>query len=121
MVYTQPNTVQTDCAALQALLASTTGPVSLKAALLQQQCITCLASGCVCNAGAPVTSVKFDNSGQYLAVGGMDARIYGVKQEWQLLSTLSDLPQKVSLAYSSDMPAACNYVCLLFGDCWPTE
>ena len=56
------------------------------------------ASRFVRNAGAPVMSVKFDNSGQYLAVGGMDARIYGVKQEWQLLSTLSDLPQKVSPA-----------------------
>lgn len=69
----------------------------------------------MCNAGAPVTSVRFDNSGQYLAVGGMDARIYGVRQEWQLLSTLSDLPQKVSLAYSSDAAIACNYVHLLCG------
>ncbi len=71
------------------------------------------ASGCVRNAGAPVTSVKFDNSGQYLAVGGMDARIYGVKQEWQLLSTLSDLPQKVSLAYSHQTSLARNFVHLL--------
>ena len=46
-------------------------------------------------AGAPVSSVSFDYSGQYLAAGGRDARIYGVKQDWQLLSTLSDLPQKV--------------------------
>ena len=46
-------------------------------------------------AGAAVSSVKFDYSGQYLAAGGADARIYGVKQDWQLLSTLSDLPQKV--------------------------
>ncbi len=75
---------------------------------------------CVRNAGAPVTSVRFDNSGQYLAVGGMDARIYGVKQEWQLLSTLSDLPQKVPLAYLSDTPIACNHVCLLCGDLWHT-
>ena len=65
------------------------------------------------SAGAPVTSVRFDNSGQYLAVGGMDARIYGVKQEWQLLSTLSDLPQKVSLAYPSYTSTANNYVHLL--------
>ena len=42
-----------------------------------------------------MTTVKFDYSGQYLAAGGMDARIYGVKQDWQLLSTLSDTPQKV--------------------------
>ncbi len=60
-----------------------------------------------------MTSVKFDNSGQYLAVGGMDARIYGVKQEWQLLSTLSDLPQKVSLASSLETSTAKNYVHLL--------
>ena len=56
----------------------------------------------VAHAGAPVTSVKFDNSGQYLAVGGMDARIYGVKQDWQLLSSLSDLPQKVCSQSNSD-------------------
>ena len=68
---------------------------------------------CERNAGAPVTSVKFDNSGQYLAVGGMDARIYGVKQEWQLLSTLSDLPQKVSLASSLEASTANNDVHLL--------
>ena len=48
-------------------------------------------------AGVPVTSVKFDYSGQYLAVGGQDARVYGVKQDWGLLSTMSDLPKKVSM------------------------
>ena len=53
-----------------------------------------------------MTAVKFDNSGQYLAAGGADARIYGVKQDWQLLSTLSDLPQKVCKAVS------CHDVCL---------
>ena len=57
----------------------------------------------VCAAGAWVTSVKFDNSGQYLAAGGMDARIYGVKQDWQLLSTLSDIPQKVCLTHSAQV------------------
>lgn len=44
-----------------------------------------------------MTSVKFDYSGQYLAVGGEDARVYGVKQDWGLLSTMSDLPKKVSM------------------------
>ena len=44
-----------------------------------------------------MTSVKFDYSGQYLAVGGQDARVYGVKQDWGLLSTMSDLPKKVSM------------------------
>jgi len=87
--------------------------VTLRAVLLQEQYVTAVTSRCVRTAGAPVTSVKFDNSGQYLAVGGMDARIYGVKQEWQLLSTLSDLPQKVSFAYSSDTSTANNYVHLL--------
>ena len=51
----------------------------------------------LCAAGVPVTSVKFDYSGQYLAVGGQDARVYGVKQDWGLLSTMSDLPKKVSM------------------------
>lgn len=45
-----------------------------------------------------MTSVKFDYSGQYLAVGGQDARIYGVKQDWGLLATMSDLPKKVCSA-----------------------
>lgn len=47
--------------------------------------------------GVQVTSVKFDYSGQYLAVGGQDARVYGVKQDWGLLATMSDLPKKVRL------------------------
>ena len=51
----------------------------------------------VSRAGVPVTSVKFDYSGQYLAVGGQDARVYGVKQDWGLLSTMTDLPKKVSM------------------------
>ena len=46
-----------------------------------------------------MTSVKFDYSGQYLAVGGADARVYGVKADWALLSTLADMPQKVSLYF----------------------
>lgn len=46
--------------------------------------------------GGLVTSVKFDNSGQYLAVGGVDARVYGVKADWAQLSAFTDLPQKVS-------------------------
>lgn len=44
-----------------------------------------------------MTSVKFDYSGQYLAVGGQDARVYGVKQDWALLATMSDLPKKVRM------------------------
>lgn len=51
-------------------------------------------------AGGHVTSVKFDYSGQYLAVGGADARVYGVKTDWSLLSTLTDLPQKVTAELS---------------------
>ena len=48
-----------------------------------------------CIAGVPVTTVKFDYSGQYLAAGGQDAHVYGVKQDWGLLATMSDLPKKV--------------------------
>lgn len=65
------------------------------------------------DSGAPVTTVKFDYSGQYLAAGGMDARIYGVKQDWQLLSTLSDTPQKGQhsvLSCSWNKPATKLYV-----------
>ena len=35
--------------------------------------------------------MSFDASGLYLAVGGPDARVYGAKQDWALLSTLSDV------------------------------
>ena len=51
--------------------------------------------------GVHVTSVKFDYSGQYLAVGGQDARVYGVKQDWGLLATMSDLPKKVCMPAST--------------------
>ncbi|GAB4816363.1 hypothetical protein N2152v2_003409 [Parachlorella kessleri] len=44
--------------------------------------------------GSPATSVAFDHSGLYLAVGGPDARVYGVKQDWEVLKTFPDLPKK---------------------------
>ena len=40
-------------------------------------------------------AVTFDHSGQYLAVGGGDARVYGSKQDWAALATFPDLPKKV--------------------------
>lgn len=39
-------------------------------------------------------SVAFDYSGQYLAVGGADARIYGQKQDWNVVRTFPDMPKK---------------------------
>ncbi|KAK9866225.1 hypothetical protein WJX84_007807 [Apatococcus fuscideae] len=39
-------------------------------------------------------AVTFDHSGQYLAVGGGDARVYGSKQDWAALATFPDLPKK---------------------------
>lgn len=57
-------------------------------------------------AGGQVTSVKFDYSGQYLAVGGADARVYGVKSDWSLLSTLADLPTKVK----ADLADSCVHM-----------
>ena len=62
----------------------------------------------LCVAGGHVTSVKFDYSGQYLAVGGADARVYGVKADWALLSTLADTPQKVCDAVAD----CCVCICL---------
>ena len=35
--------------------------------------------------GAMTTAVQFDFSGHYLAVGGADARVYAVKQDWELV------------------------------------
>jgi len=43
---------------------------------------------------AGVQVARFDKSGQYLAVGGQDVRVYGVKQEWALLKEFSDVPKK---------------------------
>ena len=59
-----------------------------------------------------MSSVSFDYSGQYLAAGGRDARIYGVKQDWQLLSTLSDLPQKVHHQHVPALWLLCCQFCL---------
>eukprot|EP00191_Tetraselmis_sp_GSL018_P012099 CAMPEP_0177611664 /NCGR_PEP_ID=MMETSP0419_2-20121207/20654_1 /TAXON_ID=582737 /ORGANISM="Tetraselmis sp., Strain GSL018" /LENGTH=500 /DNA_ID=CAMNT_0019107493 /DNA_START=165 /DNA_END=1667 /DNA_ORIENTATION=- len=43
----------------------------------------------------------FDSSGYWLAVGGGDARVYGVKQDWKVVKTLPDVPSKgvLSLAW----------------------
>jgi pre-mRNA-processing factor 19 len=50
------------------------------------------------------TSVKFDHSGLFLAVCGADARIYGVKQEWEVVKEFTDVPKKgaCSLAWGTD-------------------
>mmetsp|Transcript_12785 Transcript_12785/g.32935 ORF Transcript_12785/g.32935 Transcript_12785/m.32935 type:complete len:502 (+) Transcript_12785:196-1701(+) len=40
------------------------------------------------------TCCSFDKSGNWLGVGGADARIYGVKQDWSLIRVLPDLPTK---------------------------
>lgn len=52
--------------------------------------------------GVMTTAVKFDTSGQYLAVGGSDARIYGVKQDWNVVQTFSDLPKSVTYTLFGD-------------------
>ncbi|KAG2434979.1 hypothetical protein HYH02_011978 [Chlamydomonas schloesseri] len=44
----------------------------------------------------PCTSVAFDHSGQYLAVGGPTVKIYGQKQQWAELKTLSEVPKRAS-------------------------
>jgi len=43
-------------------------------------------------------SVDFDRSGLYLTVGGADARVYGIKQDWGVVQTFPDLPQQVHSA-----------------------
>lgn len=47
-------------------------------------------------AGVKTGAVKFDMSGLYLAVGGSDARVYGVKQEWEVVKTFTDVPKAVN-------------------------
>lgn len=53
---------------------------------------------------APCTSVAFDYTGLYLAVGGADARIYGQKQDWAVVKTFPDMPRKgvYSLKFGTD-------------------
>lgn len=38
---------------------------------------------------------SFDHSGNYLAVGGTELEVYGVKQGWQIVKTFTDAPKKV--------------------------
>jgi WD40 repeat protein len=47
--------------------------------------------------GQPTTSVTFDSSGLYLGVGGVDARVYGVKQDWEVVATYTDIKQVTAL------------------------
>ncbi|EFN51555.1 hypothetical protein CHLNCDRAFT_140025 [Chlorella variabilis] len=44
--------------------------------------------------GTPTAAVAFDHSGLYLGVGGADARIYGVKQDWGVVKEFADVPKK---------------------------
>ena len=46
-------------------------------------------------AGTGASAVAFDHSGLYMAVGGADARVYGVKQDWEVVKTFPDMPKKV--------------------------
>lgn len=39
--------------------------------------------------------MAFDTSGLFLAVGGADARVYGAKQDWDVVKTFPDQPKKV--------------------------
>lgn len=45
--------------------------------------------------GGTTNFATFDHSGNYLAVGGSALEVYGVKQDWQIVKTFSDLPKKV--------------------------
>ncbi|PNH07333.1 U-box domain-containing protein 72 [Tetrabaena socialis] len=45
----------------------------------------------------PCASVAFDHSGQYLAVGGPAVKIYGQKQQWSELRTLSEVPKRAAV------------------------
>jgi pre-mRNA-processing factor 19 len=53
--------------------------------------------------GAPTAAVKFDTSGLYLGVGGVDARVYGVKQDWEVVATYTDIKKAATaLAWTPD-------------------
>lgn len=44
----------------------------------------------------PALSLDFDVSGLFLAVGGVDARIYGVKEDFAVVKTFGDAKKPVS-------------------------
>ncbi|GLI62339.1 hypothetical protein VaNZ11_004953 [Volvox africanus] len=44
----------------------------------------------------PCASVAFDHSGQYLAVGGPVVKIFGQKQQWSELKTLTEIPKRAA-------------------------
>lgn len=54
--------------------------------------------------GSGASSVSFDTSGLFLAVGGADARVYGAKQDWDVVKTFPDQPKKgvYSVKWGSD-------------------
>lgn len=75
-------------------------PLSRNTELLLPRCGAC--RSLTPYEGAAATAVTFDHSGLFLAVGGPDARVYGVKQDWEVLKTFPDLPKKVrSACYES--------------------
>lgn len=53
---------------------------------------------------AATAAVAFDHSGLYLGVGGADARVYGVKQDWSVVQEFTDVPKKGvhSLRFGAD-------------------
>lgn len=62
------------------------------------------AGGGAKNGSTAATAVKFDHSGLFLGVGGADARVYGVKQDWEVVKEFTDVPKKgvYSLAWGTD-------------------
>ena len=62
--------------------------------------------------------MAFDTSGLYLAVGGADARVYGAKQEWDVIKTFPDQPKKVRRqfprrhAMESNSPGSDGRICI---------
>jgi pre-mRNA-processing factor 19 len=60
--------------------------------------------------GVLTTVVQFDHSGMYLGVGGADARVYGVKNDWEVVKTFEDVHKEVTtLMFGKD--AEKLYVC----------
>lgn len=52
----------------------------------------------------PVEAVAFDYSGLYLGVGSKDAKVYAVKQNWDIVKEFTDVPKKgvYSMAWAND-------------------
>lgn len=65
----------------------------------------------------PATCVSFDHSGLYLAVGGPEVKIFGAKQDWAELGSLSGFPKKARTLAEGGWGFNCHAIAIVFVVC----